>query len=269
MKHGRIPKEQFGSMMESWLNYAQDKLSEGCIERSLREVEPVKKRVIEAGYASEYSLGFGKQLIEHLCREEALQAQLDLIQINKERLKTLAHLAGRKMSDLVGTTVVSVGGGPGDKIAEPWFPRFASVAGADVINFDSSPVHPIDKNLGIYTHLGESRGNIFRLLANDQKIYEELAGLENIHIIECNNLIGNNVSPQLGIDLGTLIDLPRHPKVAQLRNNLIAASRVLLVEGGIAAIDNVYWQKSNQRLNPIDENGQMRKTTFFHLEPQI
>lgn len=257
-----ITQEDFQSMVQQWMDYTRSHLAEVHIKKKQEEWEPIKERMIQEGYASEKS-GEGEKIIESLSRYQAVQEQKKLLDLNVKRVHTLAGLTDRKPKELKGTTVVSIGGGPGDKIAEPWFPRIAAITGANVINFDYSPEHPIDKELNLYTHIGGSRGDIFQLLSNEKRIYQELGGRYNIQIIECNNLIGNNVSPELGLTLGELSDLPKHPKVVEMRKNLIKAAEDLLADGGVLAIDKAYWVKKDGKLNPVDENGKKRDYTIF------
>ncbi|MEK7526730.1 MAG: hypothetical protein AAB546_04600 [Patescibacteria group bacterium] len=181
---------------------------------------------------------------------------------NVERLTMLTGLVKIEAEDLSRTTIVSIGGGPGDKICQPWFPRIAATTGAKVINFDISQPDIVDRELGLYEHVGGEYGNVFNLLGENMDIFHFLNSDDNISIIECNNMIGNNVSPDIARIFGWPNDIYAHPKLIELRSNLIFASQVLLAEGGILAIDNAFWRKDGEQLLPIDKEGYSRRTVF-------
>lgn len=256
-------KEELNTLVKHWFEYIEANFPSTYTNKLRSDLEPTRQRLIRAGYAQEEPTEEAELLLEMVSVTAAVEDQREQLRINTKRLQTLARLAGKKTQELRGSTVVSIGGGPGDQIIEPWFPRVAAVVGAHVINFDYSEEHPVDKDLELYTHIGGHRGNIFRLLTNDQTLSDELKDQKDITIIECNNLLGNNVSPSLAIDLYTLSHPERHPKIIEMRNNLIAAANMLLAPGGVLAIDNAYWRKDGDVLLPIDENGTRRETAIF------
>lgn len=257
-----LTKERVEKMVEEWMQYVETELLPEYFNRYSGNT----KMAIKKGVATEESVANAREVLSPLFRQEAVRDQTAFFEISQKRLLTLAALMKQRPRDLKDTTVVSIGGGPGDKLCEPWFPRVASITGANVINFDYSPPHPVDQKQGIYTHIGGTNGNILNLLLNDKTIYEHLRPEQNISIIECNNLIGNNPSPDLMISLGTLTDAPNNPTVVQMRQNLREAASVLLTEGGVLAIDNAYWVKKEGKLLPVKENGEKRTEPVYSEE---
>ncbi len=260
-----IGQEDLTSMIDKWMEYARVHLTPIRIKSA--GLDDVKKRIVAAGYATEDSAKDGAAITNAVAEEQVLKEQREVLQINMQRLKTLSQLTGRKApTDLKGTTVVSVGGGPGDGICEPWFPRLASLVGAHAINFDYSQAHPLDAEMNLYEHRGGGSGDIFQLLLNNVTIRDALANQPNISIIECNNLIGNNVSPDLFATTGELNVNKDDPRIIEMRNNLRSAAGQLLADNGVLAIDDAYYVKRAGQLTPVDANGQVRHTAIFSEE---
>lgn len=189
----------------------------------------------------------------------------NITNLNSKRLKTLVKLLGlESITHLEGKKVISLGGGPGDRLCDPWFPRLASLTRASVTNFDISPALDIDQNEERYIHVV---ADIFDLLEKN-KLTEYFKPGE-LTIIECNNVIGNNVSPTLAIRLNTVEDLNVHPEIIKLRKQLREISLILLEEGGILALDNIFYKKINNTLVPLDANGDIITTSPFLEERQL
>ena len=264
MEKERISEHRFAELVHLWLQHAENVLFDEYYKNWTSRIDFQAMKA--QGLASDVSIQTGLDTITPLIKKEIANEQAEILGQNIERLKTLAKLSVGGIKSLKGKTVVSIGGGPGDKLCEPWFPRMAGIVGARAINFDVSAQHSIDAPLGVYTHIGGDRGNVFNLLINDETLDTELAAYTDIMIIECNNLIGKNPSPDLAISLGQLGDLDNNPILIQLRKNLFNAAKQLLAENGVLAIDDFYWIKKDGELQAVDQEGNERNEKVFEEE---
>jgi hypothetical protein len=249
------------------MKQAEDKYFDYFFDKGTPKEFQIK--LIEAGYSDRESIQRRNDLLRPSIVRSIVEEQTYQFRINIDRLKQLASLQGKSAKELAGTTVVSIGGGPGDLYGEPWFPRAASIAGAKVINFDISPADLIDNEYRLYTHIGGWEGNVFNLLLNDISLLKVLRDQGNISIIETNGLIGTNISPTLAIDLGDLSNRGNpfsNSKIIEMRKNLRDVAGEVLMEGGVLAIDEAYWCKNDGKLIAVDEKGYLRKEPVFPEE---